>query len=176
MTQVSRFRSSQALAATSERTSESRGHLQHYDSSAAFEPEVRYELAAKSCELRVRGTRPFRENAMTRDITRDPIGGAKSLGAESLAATPPAAAPAPADAGLDRRALLAGAGAVVAGLGTPTPGAAQGAAPARAPTSFRRIDAHTHFSSLKVLDALENEDGKPFVLGRTYRSMHALTD
>src|SRR5262252_9500835 len=38
---VSRFRSSQAFAATSERTSESKGHWQLYDSSAAFEPEVR---------------------------------------------------------------------------------------------------------------------------------------
>ncbi len=38
---VSRFRSLQALAAISERTSESKGHEQHYDSSAAFEPDVR---------------------------------------------------------------------------------------------------------------------------------------
>jgi hypothetical protein len=38
---VSRFRSSQAFAATSERTSESKGHWQLYDSSAALEPEVR---------------------------------------------------------------------------------------------------------------------------------------
>ena len=55
--------------------------------------------------------------------------------------------------------------------------AAQGAAPASPPpTSYRRIDAHTHFSSLKVLDALEKEDGKPFVLSRTYRSRPALVD
>jgi len=91
---------------------------------------------------------------------------------------PSPAASAPTDGAVDRRALLAGAGsAVVAGLGAPAPGAAQGAAAANAaPTSHRRIDAHTHFSSLKVLDALEKEDGKPFVLGRTYRRMHALTD
>src|SRR5205807_8473318 len=44
------------------------------------------------------------------------------------------------------------------------------------PASHQRIDAHTHFSSLKVLDALEKEGGKPFVVGRTYRSMRALTD
>ena len=76
---------------------------------------------------------------------------------------------------LDRRALIAGAGsAVVAGLGAPGPAAAQAAA--APPAAKARIDAHTHFSSLKVLDALEKEDGKPFVLSRTYRSMRALTD
>jgi predicted TIM-barrel fold metal-dependent hydrolase len=75
--------------------------------------------------------------------------------------------------GLDRRSLLTGAGsAVVAGLGSQTSAVAQPAAPVR----YRRIDAHTHFSSLKVLDALEKEDGKPFVLGGTYRSKPALTD
>jgi predicted TIM-barrel fold metal-dependent hydrolase len=74
---------------------------------------------------------------------------------------------------LDRRTLLAGAGsAMVAGLGAPAPAAAQAA---RA-TPYRRIDAHTHFSSFKVLDALEKEDGKPFVLGRMYRAKPALTD
>ena len=87
----------------------------------------------------------------------------------------PTRAAAPGDGGLDRRALLAGAGsAAVAGLGAPGPSAAQ-LAPA-ASGHYRRIDAHTHFSSLKVLDALEKEDGKPFVLGRTYRSKPALTD
>ena len=86
-----------------------------------------------------------------------------------------AGAPTPADASLDRRRLLAGAGsAVVAGLGVPAPGAAQAASTPSA--SYRRIDAHTHFSSLKVLDALEKAEGKPFVLGRAYRSMRALTD
>ncbi|HUI95698.1 MAG TPA: amidohydrolase family protein [Xanthobacteraceae bacterium] len=81
----------------------------------------------------------------------------------------------PADGGLDRRALLAGAGsAVVAGLGGEAPAGAQAAGPATARP--RRIDAHTHFSSLKVLDALEKEDGKPFVLGRMYRAKPALTD
>jgi uncharacterized protein len=72
--------------------------------------------------------------------------------------------------GLDRRSLLAGAGsAVVAGLGSQTASPAQ-------PAPSRRIDAHTHFSSLKFLDALEKQDGKPFVLGGMYRSKPALTD
>src|SRR5262245_43791972 len=75
----------------------------------------------------------------------------------------PSPASAPTDGAVDRRTLLAGAGsAVVAGLGAPAPGAAQGAAAAIA-SPYRRIDAHTHFSSLKVLDP-------------TYRRMHALTD
>lgn len=82
--------------------------------------------------------------------------------------------PVAAEPGLDRRMLLTGAGsAVVAGLGVEAPRDARAAA---APTSYRRIDAHTHFSSLKVLDALEKEDGKPFVLGRMYRAKPALTD
>lgn len=76
--------------------------------------------------------------------------------------------------GLDRRALIAAAGgAIVAGVGG-EPAAAQAARPAVA--SSRRIDAHTHFSSLKVLEALEKEEGKPFVLGRMYRSKPALTE
>ena len=76
--------------------------------------------------------------------------------------------------GLDRRALIAAAGgAIVAGVGG-QPAAAQEARPLVA--SSRRIDAHTHFSSLKVLEALEKEEGKPFVLGRMYRSKPALTE
>jgi predicted TIM-barrel fold metal-dependent hydrolase len=76
----------------------------------------------------------------------------------------PAAAPAtsaPPNRNLDRRTLLTGAGsAMVAGLGAPAPGAAQPAAATS--TAFQRIDAHTHFSSPKVLDALEKAEGKPF--------------
>ena len=76
--------------------------------------------------------------------------------------------------GLDRRTLLTAAGsAVVAGLGVAAPPAAQAAV---APGAYRRIDAHTHFSSIKVLDALEKEDGKPFVLSHMYRAKAALTD
>jgi uncharacterized protein len=91
--------------------------------------------------------------------------------------SPATNATAPGDGALDRRRLLAGAGsAVVAGLSAPAPAAAQGAAPANPLASYRRIDAHTHFSSLKVLDALEKEDGKPFVLSRTYRTRPALVD
>src|ERR1700756_1543888 len=99
-------------------------------------------------------------------MTRDRANDDQAPGAQA------AGAPGAAEAGLDRRTLLTAAGsAVVAGLGIEASRPA-----AAAPTSYRRIDAHTHFSSLKVLDALEKEDGKPFVLGRTYRSMRALTD
>jgi predicted TIM-barrel fold metal-dependent hydrolase len=77
---------------------------------------------------------------------------------------------------LDRRTVLAVAGgAMVAGIG----GAAPLASPAmadEAPGGAQRIDAHTHFSSLKYLDALEKQDGKPFVLGARYRKRAALTD
>jgi uncharacterized protein len=85
-----------------------------------------------------------------------------------------AAPPTHARAGLDRRTLIAAAGgAIVTGVGA-QPAAAQEARPAVA--SSRRIDAHTHFSSLKVLEALEKEEAKPFVLGRMYRSKPALTE
>src|SRR4051812_15484988 len=40
----------------------------------------------------------------------------------------------------------------------------------------RRIDAHTHYSSLKYLDALEKHERRPFVLGPNYRGRAALTD
>jgi len=90
---------------------------------------------------------------------------------------PATAGPPPSDSdggrGLDRRSLLTGAGsAVVAALGSQTASPAQPAVS----TPPRRIDAHTHFSSLKFLDALEKQDGKPFVLGGMYRSKPALTD
>ncbi len=78
---------------------------------------------------------------------------------------------------VDRRALIARAGsAVVAGLGGPASAVAQSSAPAILPGTLRRVDAHTHFSSLKVLNALEKADGKPFVLSHMYRGKPALTD
>jgi len=44
------------------------------------------------------------------------------------------------------------------------------------PRSSQRIDAHSHFSSLKYLDALEKHEEKPFVLGALYRRTTTLTD
>src|SRR5712692_734238 len=44
---VSRFRSSQALAAPLMRTSESKGHYQHYDCSAVLDLKFLHELAAR---------------------------------------------------------------------------------------------------------------------------------
>jgi len=76
-------------------------------------------------------------------------------------------------ADLDRRRLLAAAGsAVMAGLATDMPSAVE----AQPVANALRIDAHTHFSSLKFLDAIEKQDGKPFILGRMYRAKPALTD
>lgn len=76
---------------------------------------------------------------------------------------------------LDRRELLTAAGgAVAAGLGGAAPASSQIAAPAS--SAARRIDAHSHFSYLKYLDALEKQEGKPFVLGPRYRKRTALTD
>src|SRR5262249_28265402 len=46
----------QALQHPLMRTSESKGHQQIYDSSAALNPKFATSLAASSCELRVRGT------------------------------------------------------------------------------------------------------------------------
>ncbi|HEY2137684.1 MAG TPA: amidohydrolase family protein [Xanthobacteraceae bacterium] len=98
---------------------------------------------------------------------------------DRIDAAPGAQDPEPdAGRGLDRRALLAAAGgAVVAGLGpAPTGAAPSSAAPAAPAGSVLRIDAHTHFSSLKFLDALEKQDGKPFVLSHMYRAKPALTE
>jgi aminocarboxymuconate-semialdehyde decarboxylase len=76
---------------------------------------------------------------------------------------------------LDRRTLLAVAGSTVAaGLGTSFPGSSE--AVTGSWDGMRRIDAHTHFSSLKYLDALEKQQGRPFALSEMYRQKPALTD
>ncbi|HEY2138276.1 MAG TPA: hypothetical protein VGH49_20495, partial [Xanthobacteraceae bacterium] len=113
---------------------------------------------------------------MTRD-RNDPAPGAHTSAHRAHTPEPDAGR------GLDRRALLAAAGgAVVAGLGpaptsaAPSGAATEGAAPAAPAGSVLRIDAHTHFSSLKFLDALEKQDGKPFVLSHMYRAKPALTE
>lgn len=72
--------------------------------------------------------------------------------------------------GLDRRSLLAAAGSALVA----TPAFAQ--VREASPRSSQRIDAHSHFSSLKYLDALEQHEGKPFVLGAMYRRTPTLTD
>lgn len=79
------------------------------------------------------------------------------------------------NATLDRRTVLAMAGGVMAaGLGAPGPGASPAAA--QAPRSALRIDSHTHFSSLRFLDELEKQEGKPFILSARYRGLRSLTD
>jgi predicted TIM-barrel fold metal-dependent hydrolase len=72
--------------------------------------------------------------------------------------------------GLDRRSLLVAAGSAL----VTTPAFAQ--VREASPRSSQRIDAHSHFSSLKYLDALEKHEGKPFVLGAMYRRTPTLTD
>ncbi len=42
--------------------------------------------------------------------------------------------------------------------------------------SKKRIDAHTHFSSLKFIDFLETQEGKPFVLARMDKSRPSIID
>jgi uncharacterized protein len=72
--------------------------------------------------------------------------------------------------GLDRRSLLAAAGSAL----MTAPAIAQ--VRESTPRSSQRIDAHSHFSSLKYLDALEKHEGRPFVLGALYRRIVTLTD
>jgi predicted TIM-barrel fold metal-dependent hydrolase len=120
---------------------------------------------ANSCQTVGRSRPPRRNDAGCRNVGNE----------EETMTRNPIACASPAQAELDRRTLLASAAsAAVAGLGSAAPRSAQAAD--AAPASSRRIDAHTHFSSLKVLDALEQQSGKPFVLGRMYRSKPALTD
>jgi uncharacterized protein len=74
---------------------------------------------------------------------------------------------------LDRRAFLIGAGAA-AGQGFPVSTMAQSTAAAS--SAYRRIDAYTHFSSLKFLDFAERQADKPFVLRSMYERLTTLTD
>ena len=75
---------------------------------------------------------------------------------------------------LDRRTLLAGAtAAALAGTGVPKPGLAQGTT---ALGSIKRVDTHTHFTSLKYLETAENREGRPYELGGMFRSISPLHD
>lgn len=47
---------------------------------------------------------------------------------------------------------------------------------AAATKTARRIDAHTHFASLRFLDFAERHEGKSFILSEMYRRKPALTD
>jgi len=71
---------------------------------------------------------------------------------------------------LDRRSLLAAAGSAL----VTAPAFAQ--IREASPRSSQRIDAYTHLSSLKYLDALEKHEGRPFGLGALFRRTAALTD
>lgn len=76
---------------------------------------------------------------------------------------------------LDRRTLLAAAGgSVAAGLGPNLP------QPARAGAAFgqgtRRIDAYSHISSLKFIDALEKAEGKAPAINAAIRGKPGITD
>jgi predicted TIM-barrel fold metal-dependent hydrolase len=74
---------------------------------------------------------------------------------------------------LDRRTFLVGA-AVAAGQGFPVSAMSQSTA-ATSP-AFKRIDAYSHFSSLKFLDFAERQAGRPFVLRSMYERLTTLTD
>jgi uncharacterized protein len=76
--------------------------------------------------------------------------------------------------GIGRRELLAATASAAIGAGLPLPGLAQSPAPSGG--AKRRIDSHTHFASLKYLDSLEKQEGKPFNLAGLYRHQRALTD
>jgi uncharacterized protein len=76
---------------------------------------------------------------------------------------------------LDRRTLLAAAGSsVAAGLGVAFPEPAQTAAAAS--SGWKRIDAYSHISSLKYLDALEQQQGKPAAISTAIRRKPSLTE
>jgi predicted TIM-barrel fold metal-dependent hydrolase len=76
---------------------------------------------------------------------------------------------------LDRRALLAAAGSsIAAGLGVACPDPAHAAT--ESPYGKSRIDAYSHVSSLKYLDALEKQQGKPAAISTALRRKPSLTD
>jgi uncharacterized protein len=74
---------------------------------------------------------------------------------------------------LDRRTFLIGAG-VAAGQGFPVSAVAQSTT---VPSSlYGRVDAYSHFSSLKFLDFAERQADRPFVLRSMYERLTTLTD
>jgi predicted TIM-barrel fold metal-dependent hydrolase len=77
--------------------------------------------------------------------------------------------------GVDRRTLLAAAGSgVAAGLGVSLPDTARAAADSS--RSGRRIDAYSHISSTKFLDALEKLEGRAPAINAAIRLKPSLTD
>jgi uncharacterized protein len=77
------------------------------------------------------------------------------------------------DPALDRRTFLIGAGAA-AGQGFPVNAMAQSTT---VPSSlYGRVDAYSHFSSLKFLDFAERQADRPFVLRSMYERLTTLTD
>ena len=77
------------------------------------------------------------------------------------------------DISMDRRAFLLGTGTAIA-LGVDVVAPSQ--PKAETTSSATRIDAHTHFSSLKFLNLAENAEGRPFVLKSVYAGRPTLTD
>lgn len=76
---------------------------------------------------------------------------------------------------VDRRTLLAAAsGGVAAGLGTSLVQPSQ--ATAQSSQKARRIDAYSHISSLKFLDALERAEGRTTAVNAAIRSKPSITD
>jgi len=73
---------------------------------------------------------------------------------------------------LDRRTFLISAGAA-AGY-SPVSAFAQSAT--KASSAHRRVDAYSHFSSLKFIDFAEKQEGRPFVLRSMYERLKTLTD
>jgi hypothetical protein len=74
---------------------------------------------------------------------------------------------------LDRRTFLIGAG-VAAGQGFPVSATAQSTTVTS--SLYSRVDAYSHFSSLKFLDFAERQAGRPFVLRSMYERLTTLTD
>jgi predicted TIM-barrel fold metal-dependent hydrolase len=74
---------------------------------------------------------------------------------------------------LDRRTFLIGAGAA-AGQGFPVSTMAQSTAATS--SALRRVDAYSHFSSLKFLDFAERQADRPSVLRSMYERLTTLTD
>lgn len=76
---------------------------------------------------------------------------------------------------IDRRTLLTvAAGAACTGaVGIPMLGVAKTAASSGAK---KRIDAYTHFSSLKFIDLLERQEGKPIIMAGQYKHKPSLID
>jgi len=77
---------------------------------------------------------------------------------------------------IDRRTLLTGTASAAGMVGTGLPLSSFAQTATTSSVTKKRIDAHTHFSSLKYIELLEKQEGRPFVLAGMYKTRPSIID